>query len=382
MKRSEVLHAWGTILTGRAPSMSIEITKECPLRCPGCYAYEDAHLGGGATLRQLSDHKGDDLVARVLALVDRERPLHLSIVGGDPLVRFRELDALLPQLNQRGIFVQVVTSAFRPIPLAWTALDRLNVVVSIDGLPAEHDERRKPATIARILKNIAGHQVVVHATVTGQIMRRPGYLREFLEFWSPRPELRKMWISLFTPQRNAPPAPEQLTPAERQRAIEELLALRRLHPKLDMAAALIREFARPPQTADECVFAKTTTIFSADLKTKVTPCQFGGDPDCTQCGCIASMGLAAVGNHKLAGVLPVRHIFNASLAVGNLVSRFRAPSSTQQPAPSAAPAAPVMPSDSVGALLAAPVMLRPVSQVHAASPADAVSVASADSASL
>jgi hypothetical protein len=36
------------------------------------------------------------------------------------------------------------------------------------------------------------------------------------------------------------------------------------------------------------------------------------------------MGLAAVGNHKLAGVLPVRHIFNASLALGSLVSRINA----------------------------------------------------------
>lgn len=337
MKRSEVLHAWGRILVGRAPSMSIEITKECPLRCPGCYAYEDAHLGGLTTLRQLSDHKGDDLVARVLALVDRERPLHLSIVGGDPLVRFRELDALLPQLNQRRIFVQVVTSAFRPIPLEWKAYDRTNVVVSVDGLPAEHDVRRTPATIARILKNIAGHEVIVHATVTGQIMRRPGYLREFLEFWSPRPELRKMWISLFTPQRNAPPAPEVLTPAERARAIEELLALRNEFPKLDMARALIREFAAPPQTPDECVFAKTTAIFSADLQTRVKPCQFGGDPDCTQCGCIASMGLAAVGNHKLAGVFPVRHIFNASLAVGSLASWLRKPVVTPPAPTSAAP---------------------------------------------
>jgi organic radical activating enzyme len=339
VKRSEIFHAWGRILAGRAPSMSIEITKECPLRCPGCYAYEDAHLGGLTTLRQLSDHKGDDLVARVLALVDRERPLHLSLVGGDPLVRFRELDQLLPQLNARRIFVQVVTSAFRPIPLEWRAYDRMNVVVSVDGLPAEHDVRRAPATIARILKNIAGHEVIVHSTVTGQIMRRPGYLREFLEFWSPRPELRKMWISLFTPQRGAAPAPEQLTPDERARAIEELLALRREFPKLDMAAALIREFAAPPPTPRDCVFAKTTAIYSADLRTRVMPCQFGGDPDCTQCGCIASMGLAAVGNHKLAGVFPVRHLFNASLALGRAASALRPsskpPRESVRPAPAA-----------------------------------------------
>jgi len=89
MKKSEVVRAWGRILAGRVPSLSIEITKECPLRCPGCYAFDAAHLGGTTQLRELSDYRGDDLVTRVLALIDEMRPLHVSLVGGDPLVRYR-----------------------------------------------------------------------------------------------------------------------------------------------------------------------------------------------------------------------------------------------------------------------------------------------------
>lgn len=330
------------ILSGRAPSMSIEITKECPLRCPGCYAYEDTHLNSDVTLRQLSDHKGDRLVKGVLDVVDRHKPLHLSLVGGDPLVRCRELDILLPQLNARGIFVQVVTSAFRQIPVAWASLSRLNVVVSIDGLEPEHNERRKPATYERILKNIVGHHVIVHTTITGQTMRRPGYWEEFLQFWTPRKEIKKVWISLFTPQRGAAPAPEMLSIAERDRAIQDLYRLREKFPKLDMAKALIKEFARPPQSPDECVFAKTTHILSADLRTRVMPCQFGGDPDCSRCGCVASMGLAAVGNHVLVPGLTAGMIFNWSAKIGEQVAKLRAdrpvalPSREQEPeAPSA-----------------------------------------------
>ena len=67
----EVMQAWGRILQGYRPNLSIEITKECPLRCPGCYAYGDEHLGGGVTLRGLSDYKGDELVSRFMALIDR-----------------------------------------------------------------------------------------------------------------------------------------------------------------------------------------------------------------------------------------------------------------------------------------------------------------------
>lgn len=51
---------------------------------------------------------------------------------------------------------------------------------------------------------------------------------------------------------------------------------------------------------------------SADLTTKITPCQFGGDPDCSQCGCIASMALAAVGHYKVIGGLTAGYLFMAS----------------------------------------------------------------------
>ena len=141
MKKSQVLQAWGKILTGQFPSLSIEITKECPLRCPGCYAFDAAHLGGETQLRQLSDYRGDELVQRILALVDEYKPLHLSLVGGDPLVRYRELEILVPQLEARGIHTQIVTSAFRVIPPEWAKFKRVYVVVSIDGLQPEHDER-------------------------------------------------------------------------------------------------------------------------------------------------------------------------------------------------------------------------------------------------
>jgi hypothetical protein len=94
--------------------------------------------------------------------------------------------------------------------------------------------------------------------------------------------------------------------------MNELRLLRPRFPKLDMHDIVIDEIARPPSTPEECIFARTTETISADLTTRITPCQFGGDPDCSQCGCIASMGLAAVGHHKLVGGLTAGHLFMAS----------------------------------------------------------------------
>src|SRR4029077_7374834 len=133
MKTSEVIQAGKRILSGRRPSLAIEITRECPLRCPGCYAYEEGHVGG-MNLRQLHDKRGDELVEGVLALVDEYRPLPPPIVGCDPLVRHREVTRLLPLLQDRGVYVQIVTSAFRQIPEEWDAFDRRKVLDSTDVL--------------------------------------------------------------------------------------------------------------------------------------------------------------------------------------------------------------------------------------------------------
>ena len=122
-----------------------------------------------------------------MAMIDRHQPLHVSIVGGEPLVRYRELGKILPQLAERDIHTQLVTSAVRPIPTEWIGFSRLQVVVSIDGLQPEHDVRRTPATYDRILKHIVGHQITVHCTVTRQQVRRDGYLEEFLTFWQQNP---------------------------------------------------------------------------------------------------------------------------------------------------------------------------------------------------
>src|SRR3984957_12179445 len=112
MQASDFVHSWGKILRGKIPLLSIEITRECPLNCPGCYAYGDRHLGGQAQLRDLSDFRGDDLVQGILGLVERHDPIQVSLVGGEPLVRHRELSRVLPLLSsRRGTDTMIVTSA-------------------------------------------------------------------------------------------------------------------------------------------------------------------------------------------------------------------------------------------------------------------------------
>ena len=318
----ELFVAWGRILSGQIPMLSIEITRECPLSCPGCYAYGDSHLGGEVNLRDLSDFRGDALVDGVLDLVRKHKPMHVSLVGGEPMMRHRELNRILPALSEMGVFALVVTSGVIPIPADWMNIPRLRVAVSVDGLPEEHDVRRKPATYQRILRNIEGREVNIHWVITRQMLARPGYLEEYVSFWSWRPEVDRIWVSLYTPQIGEQSS-EMLTPEDRLSLSRSLPALALQYPKLLMKTGIAEAFVNAPKNPDDCAFSKLSANYSADLSSRVEPCVFGGTPDCSQCGCAISSALHWIKTVKVAGPVNIGHFINGSIRVGRWVNRLR-----------------------------------------------------------
>jgi MoaA/NifB/PqqE/SkfB family radical SAM enzyme len=322
VKPRDVLSAWGRILRGKLPMLSIEITRECPLSCPGCYAYGESHLGGNVQLRDLNDARGDALVSGVLRLVRKHRPMHVSLVGGEPLIRHRELSAILPALSGMNIFTLVVTSGVIPIPIGWMKLPRVRVAVSVDGLPEHHDIRRKPATYERILHNIAGREVNIHWVITRPMVQRAGYFEEYISFWCSHSEVSRIWVSLYTPQKDERSA-EMLTGADRESAAQELTALAKKYPQLLFNCGIAQAFLRPPNNPSDCLFSKMSANYSADLQTRVEPCVFGGTPDCSQCGCIASAGLHWIRGLKVAGDMKVADFVGTSIRIGSLVNRLK-----------------------------------------------------------
>jgi organic radical activating enzyme len=315
MKKWEIFPVWARILQGCRPFLSIELTRECPLKCPGCYAYDANHLNNGKVLKQSSEFRGNELVEGVLDLVHRLRPIHLSLVGGEPLLRKQELDILLPRLNSLGIETQLVTSAVSPIPISWAKLSNLHLAVSVDGLPQEHNLRRHPADYDRILKNIAGHSVIVHCVVLRSMLTRPDYLHDFAAYWSKNRETRKIWFSLYTPQKGEH-SDERLTAEERTKAIDAITRLKKDFRKVHASSDILDGLRFPPSSPKECTFAQTTLCLSPDLQTHVTPCQIGGQPVCSECGCFASAAFTSVARFKLAGLIKLGNIFNMSQRIG------------------------------------------------------------------
>jgi hypothetical protein len=126
---------------------------------------------------------------------------------------------------------------------------------------------------------------------------------------------------------------ERLNKADRAAVIAELRSLRQQYSKLQLLDGMLNVYADPPKSPDECVFAQTTACYSSDLETRIAPCQFGGKPDCANCGCIASAGLEAIARHRLKGGVPVGRIFYASLRVGRAVAKIRNATVQRRPAP-------------------------------------------------
>jgi MoaA/NifB/PqqE/SkfB family radical SAM enzyme len=319
----DLMQGWGKILRGKIPLLSIEITRECPLRCPGCYAYNDEHLAGGVLLRTLNDKRGDDLVNGIIDTVRRHEPLHVSLVGGEPLVRHKELSRILPELSAMGVHTLVVTSAVIPIPMEWQNIRNLTVAVSVDGLPEHHDERRKPATYERILKNIEGRRVNIHWTITRPMLHRDSYLEEYVAFWNARPEVRSMWVSTYTPQIGEL-SNEMLSPADRAKVLQTLPALHERYSKCLFTESLAKAYTNPPKSPADCTFARMSANYTADLKTRVQPCIFGGNPDCSQCGCAISAGLhwiSGLNPHKTIPFVTVGQLVRGSMTIGAVVNR-------------------------------------------------------------
>jgi hypothetical protein len=134
-------------------------------------------------------------------------------------------------------------------------------------------------------------------------------------------------VSLYSPQISEE-SPERLASQDREQIARELPSLRKKYSKLLVSEGMMRAFVDPPENPKNCLFSKMSVNYSADLETHIEPCVFGGNPDCSQCGCSISSALHWIRDVKIAGPLKVGHMVQTSLAIGSAVSKLRGTSNT------------------------------------------------------
>jgi hypothetical protein len=114
-----------------------------------------------------------------------------------------------------------------------------------------------------------------------------------------------------------------LAPDDREFVAQHLPLLGKQYPKLLVPEGVARAFVHPPASPDDCLFSKMSANYSADLRSRVEPCVFGGSPDCSQCGCSISSALHWIRTVRVAGPLKVDHFVSGSIGIGSAVNRLR-----------------------------------------------------------
>jgi hypothetical protein len=138
-------------------------------------------------------------------------------------------------------------------------------------------------------------------------------------------------VSFFTPQVGET-SPEILTPEMRRKAVSVLSSLAPRYRKLVLNHYVLKAYLSPPRNPSECIFASITGCLSPDLETVVSPCQFGGNPNCRECGCLGSIAMHAVGERRLPIGVKIGSVFRASNRVGQWVRSVRERQRTTSPA--------------------------------------------------
>jgi MoaA/NifB/PqqE/SkfB family radical SAM enzyme len=269
---------------------SIDVTKECNLRCKHCYFFEQEEAYGD------DDLAVDAWEEKLKALKAEKKPwefpfLQCTWVGGEPLVRKK----LIERCRKYFRYNTVVTNGTIPLP-DWPDV---NWYISIDGDEEMHEFiRNKKGIYKRAIRNIQEHpnlKVTIAYCITKQNAHcveqavidweRAGAAHMTFDFYTPIETINHdLWMDF----------------PERDRMLDKLIALKRIYGDffiLPERAFTLMKGENCKQVTDNCLFAKKSFAFGpqGQLKEK---CMMGPKADCDRCGCVVPFYMASLVDRK------------------------------------------------------------------------------------
>jgi sulfatase maturation enzyme AslB (radical SAM superfamily) len=295
VKRTKLLTAYdlakvGFFLFGfpRNAFGSIDVSKECNLRCRHCYFFEQDYAG------ELSVDEWIEKLEALKRQGSRRRwPFfQCTWVGGEPLIR--------KDLIERGRkYFQhntVVTNGTIPLP-SWPDV---HFYVSIDGDEEQHERiRRKKGIYRRAMRNIAEHpdlEVTIAYCITRQNVE---CIERAVIDWAAAGASR-MTFDFYTPIETIE-EPLFLPLKERDRVLDLLLELKRVYGDffvLPERAFRLMKSDVCKQVTDHCLFAEKSFAFGPTGEHK-EKCMMGPKADCDRCGCVVPFYLASLVDRQL-----------------------------------------------------------------------------------
>lgn len=267
---------------------SIDVTKECNLRCRHCYFFEqdyEGELSADAWIAKLEELKR--------TTSRREFPFfQCTWVGGEPLIR----KDLIERGRKYFRHNTVVTNGTIPLP-SWPDV---HFYLSIDGDEPTHEHiRNKKGIYKRAMRNVAEHpelEVTVAYCITNQ---NKHCLEQAVKDWAEAGAAR-MTFDFYTPIETIE-EPLFVPLEERDELLDRLLELKAIYGDFFVLPERVFRLMKSDvckQVTDHCLFAERSFAFGPDGTPK-EKCMMGPKADCDRCGCVVPFYLASLVDRRL-----------------------------------------------------------------------------------
>jgi Fe-coproporphyrin III synthase len=270
---------------------SIDVSKECNLRCQHCYFFEqdyEAELTVDQWIAKLEE------IRRTTSRL--EFPFfQCTWVGGEPLIR----KDLIERGRKYFRYNTVVTNGTIPLP-DWPDV---NWYISIDGDEETHERiRKKKGIYKRAMRNIAEHpdlSVTIAYCITKSNVH---CLEQAIIDWAAAGAAH-MTFDFYTPISTLEEKAECgdveplfLPLEERDLVLDKLIALKKIYGDffiLPERTFRLMKSSVSKQVTDHCLFAEKSFAFGPTGAQK-EKCMMGEKADCDRCGCVVPFYMASL----------------------------------------------------------------------------------------
>jgi MoaA/NifB/PqqE/SkfB family radical SAM enzyme len=295
----------------RFPAAMVNITNRCNLTCAHCFVYTDGNPNDPA-----HDIPDDELLAAIERVRDRHGLFAMLWMGGEPMLRWRLLERGLP------LFARNVITTNGTVPLKDFG-PNLTYVVSLDGPPDLNDPVRGEGVYARVKKNLLALPADFRPTVQIQCVvnkKNQDRLEELVTDFLDTP-VDGLAFTFHVPSEGEVSDLAWADVAEREPAVDAVLALKRRYPDFIWNSTRALELMRPATAklvTDNCPALRTVLPLYVENKQFTNPkCCYGNNGDCDRCGAWVTFAHAA----KLPG--PWDELVPPDKPAGPLAMYFR-----------------------------------------------------------
>jgi sulfatase maturation enzyme AslB (radical SAM superfamily) len=282
--------------------VSIDVSKDCNLRCRHCYFFEQDFIDTELSVEQWIEKL--ETMKRTSSF--KEMPfLHCTWVGGEPLIR--------KELIERGRkyfrWNTVVTNGTIPLP-NWPDV---NFYISIDGDEDLHEYiRNKKGIYKRAMQNVRTNPQLSTTIAFCITQQNKHCLERVVKDWA-EAGAKHITFDFYTPIETID-EPMFVPLQERDRLIDKLLALREIYRDFFVIPERTFRLMKSDQckvVTDNCLFAQKSTSFGPTGAVK-EKCMMGPRADCDRCGCVVPFYLWSLTDRRFIAQDVARELTQAA----------------------------------------------------------------------